>query len=479
MVGYALLSVVIALATVLLVYVSRGFYVDSEGTVIQNGLMYIDTEPVSADVYLNGEKQSGKTDARLVVPEGNYSIELKRAGYWPWQRSVRLDGGSLRRLTYVRLVPESLSQKQYLNLPAAPDVVSQSDDGRWLLLMYNKTPGEAHVVDLRSGTPRLVDVPFPAEIATQLQDGVWGSVQWADDNKTFLAAYSSGSTTTHVLADRTDPEQTVTLRDSIPLVSFTSATLHDGKRDRVYLHDADESVLYTANVTSGESAVLIEGVIEFAATGRDTVLYVTDALSSDGTVEVRLRERDDERSVIRTGLQESDTYLLDVGSRDDSPVVAISSPAEDRVIVYDDPRAAISSSSISDIPVPTTVMRIADPQQLMLSDDASAVIARGGDSFTSHEFTEDRTYAYSLNVLGQDIASIESFDWVDNRYMTLRTDTSHYFADFTGDNTHAVVDTVGALPLVFDDRRERIISVETRDSGAARLVETSLLAPDQ
>jgi len=71
-VGYGLFAVLIALATLLLVYVADGYYIDrSTGEVIQNGLVYVSSRPGGAEVYLNGEKQRGVTDERLVIPSNH------------------------------------------------------------------------------------------------------------------------------------------------------------------------------------------------------------------------------------------------------------------------------------------------------------------------------------------------------------------------------------------------------------------------
>ena len=109
LVMYVLLGIAISIATVVFVYNVNGYSIDRKtGEVVQNGLLYIDTKPESAEITLNGQKQRGRTDARLVVEEGDYEIQLDREGYQPWKRSIVLEGGSLRRLTYARLIPQKI-----------------------------------------------------------------------------------------------------------------------------------------------------------------------------------------------------------------------------------------------------------------------------------------------------------------------------------------------------------------------------------
>ena len=148
LVGYSLFSVAIAFATLLLVYMANGYDLDrSTGQVIQNGLIYLDSRPGGADVYLNGEKQRGTTDARLVVPAGSYTIDLKRTGYRGWSRSLLLEGGSLRRLTYARLIPEVLETSSVAELRSDPINISQSVDKRWAVFSYAEKPLQLDLID--------------------------------------------------------------------------------------------------------------------------------------------------------------------------------------------------------------------------------------------------------------------------------------------------------------------------------------------
>ena len=81
-IGYILFSIVILLATTVLVFIANGYDLDRDtGEVIQNGLIFVDSKPSGAEVFLNGAKQDGTTDSRLVVPAGNYDIGIFKPGY--------------------------------------------------------------------------------------------------------------------------------------------------------------------------------------------------------------------------------------------------------------------------------------------------------------------------------------------------------------------------------------------------------------
>ena len=75
MIGYVLMTVLIFTATLVLVFQAYGFGVDRKtGEVIQNGLVYIDSAPDKADIYIDGVKQQDRSNARLALKAGALSM---------------------------------------------------------------------------------------------------------------------------------------------------------------------------------------------------------------------------------------------------------------------------------------------------------------------------------------------------------------------------------------------------------------------
>src|SRR3954463_8609217 len=84
-VGYFLVAIVILLSTVILVYGAYGYGINTKtGQIIENGLLFVDSKPGGADIYLNGKKQPTPTSARLVLPSGDYKLSISKDGYHSW-----------------------------------------------------------------------------------------------------------------------------------------------------------------------------------------------------------------------------------------------------------------------------------------------------------------------------------------------------------------------------------------------------------
>ena len=80
MIGYALLSTAIILGTVILVYAVYGYGINTKtGQIIQNGLLFVDSNPSGATISISGSSQTSTTSARLILPAGNYTLTLSKA----------------------------------------------------------------------------------------------------------------------------------------------------------------------------------------------------------------------------------------------------------------------------------------------------------------------------------------------------------------------------------------------------------------
>ena len=148
-IGYALMAVAIAFATVILVYMGSGYYVDRQtGDLIQNGQIYVNSDPGGAQIYLNDKQQKAKTDNKLVVPSGSYKVGMKKDGYRDWEQTLQLEGGKVQRLDYARLIPTTLKSVITQTFASNPTHISQSPDRKYLSLVFAEKPNAVYFYDL-------------------------------------------------------------------------------------------------------------------------------------------------------------------------------------------------------------------------------------------------------------------------------------------------------------------------------------------
>jgi hypothetical protein len=475
--GYGLFAVAIGFATLLLVYLANGYYVDTgTGKVIQNGLVYVDSKPGGARIFLNGQQQRGSTDARLVLPEGEYDIMLQREGYREWSRSLSLEGGSLRRLTYARLIPNELSSNVAVNLKSDPVHASQSVDKRWVVLTYRENPLQIDVIDTEAAIITPVSVAVPAALVTAPIDGTLEIIEWADDNKTFIAKYTDSRTTNYLLIDRQNPALSQNLSTLFGSASYEIG-FQDRKRDNFFVYQPATQSLFTATLGSGLSSTpFIVKASEYKTFGRDWVLYVTES-NEEGMVEARFKRGD--KDILLKKVKTADKYLLQLAKLGSAPIMGISSPVENRAIIFNDPEKYLNDNENVTIPIATTVLRVNNPLDLRISSDSSIIMAYGTENYASHEFEADRSYTFKATIPND---SNQEIRWLDGQHFLFSSNGKQFMMDFDGSNMHELVASQALLGSFFTEDVENMFSFnpavaasETTPAQPATLSVTSLL----
>ena len=483
-IGYGLFAVLIAFATMVLVFVANGYFIDSRGEVIQNGIVFVDSKPRGAELYLNGEKQNRATDTRLVVPGGeNYDVELRKDGYRNWSRNIQLDGGSLRQLTYALLIPEQFEQGLTTNLRSNRVDSIQSPNKESVVISYQNNPLSLQVFDTTSEIPSVAPLALDAALVSDPENaGLLEFVEWADDNKMLLAKYTNVELVEYLLIDTENPERSSNLTRLLSNGQPYSFSFRDGKSDEFYAFHTNQRLLYRANTTLiGQNPVLETPLLSFDTHRADWIVYAAENTLSN-QVEIRFaRTQDDVDILIRDNLMMSNEYLVEVHSLNNAPVLAFSSPSENRAIAYADPEAFLRANPEARLPLATTVLRATEPSQLLFSSTGRTLLV-AGSTFASHEFRADRTHTYEITAERNKQYDVA---WVDDSHFTF-TDVSNiqHVVDFDGSNQY---DLLTSLPGVsyFDKDLQTIFTMEnSRQTNPettipARIVSTSLIVEEQ
>jgi hypothetical protein len=469
---YGLLGVAISIATIVVVYLVNGYTVDSQtGEVVRNSLLYVDTKPESAEIFVNGQKQRGRTDARLALPEGNYNIEMIRDGYRKWNRDLVLEGGSLRRLTYARLIPEKLDSELGVSLPSQPTTISQSIDKRWLIMAFSENPLLMQVVDLERPQLQAINLQLPIDILTTKLAGKWDFIDWADDNKTVLAKYVTAESVEYLLINREDGTRAKNLQKLFSPIQFNYVELRSRKNDEVYLFNEPTGGLWRGSVGNGQLESVQTGIIKFKSYDNDVFLYIAEIDSAEGRVSVFLKQGS---NIIKLReLKKSDKYLLDISKLGNSYVMGVGSTAENRIFVYNDPIKALKNNDFSSLPVPTTALKVERPEEMIISADSSTIAVRGGSAFATHEFEADRSYSFVYDGL---IDKDSKVRWLDGQHMTFSSSNKQILVDFDGSNRQELVISPYALGSLVNRDFDKLYTFSEPEvvGGPYRMMQTYL-----
>jgi hypothetical protein len=470
-IGYALIGLALALATTILLYQAYGFGIDRNGKVIQNGLVFFSSHPAAADIYIGGARYKNQTNTRMVVPAGQYVVEMRRAGYQTWKRPVTVEGGSVERFDYPFLFPSSLATATTKQYAAAPNLATQSHDRRWLLVS-TATVNEFDLYDLNAAKPVAKPVQVPADLlAAGSTTTSWKLVDWAGDNRHVVLQRfyqrqgQDGSE--YILFDRQDPSQSQNLT---VLLGFnpTAIALRDQNYDQYLAFDQVGAQVLTATLKKPTPQPYLRDVVGFT-TDSNTVLYVTTQGAPDGKVLVRLRHGDDPSYTLRQA-PAGTNYLLDLATYSGTPYVLAGAQNEDKVYVYKDPLAVLKGDAKA-VPVPVQILKVTAPTYASFSLNSRMVMAENSDHFAVYDAETDKGYAFQTKT-PLDAPQVHA-EWMDGFRLSMISAGRLAVFDFDGTN-QATLPFASPMYMPFFDHAYRYVYVLNTQNT---LTATPLLAP--
>ncbi len=468
--GYLLMAVVLAISTLVLAFATYGYGIDSKtGGIIQNGLINIDSHPVSADVFVNGQNR-GRTSTRLVLPAGDYLVQIQQNGYRSWQHNVNLEGSSIEQLVYPVLFPTKLVTKQITTLTSAPMLASSSPDQHWLVMQAPGGLGSFDIYDLSDTKHPHSSISLPADSLTaggtnhQLE-----LVEWSSDNNHFLLKHTWSAGTEYVMADRSTPTASININKFFPGVTFTSASLRDRKPDQFYLLNSATGALTAADSKNNSQTPLVTGVAQFKPYQANVLLYVK-ATSGDSEVHFWQSGQD---YLVRT-LPKADNYLLDLAQFNNQLYAVAGSPTDGKAYIYQNPFRALTHNPVL-TPRPFRVLVVHGAEFVSFSSNARFIAAQGGSQFAVYDAETDRQFRFDSKL---ELAPHAKASWMDGHRMTLVSKGLVVVQDFDGTNQQTLSSALdGFTPFFNHDYTAVLTLAPINGSTTVALNRTELKVP--
>ncbi len=448
-IGYMLMAVVVTLGTIIILYLAYGFDIDRKtGNLIQNGIVFVDSKPQGARVYLDGVQHRGRTDTRMVLPSGTYTIRIEGEGYRHWERTFSLEGGQIQRLVYPFLIPNEFDTTDVQQYDLLPGLATQSPDRRWLLVQRPTMTYQFDVFDLNSSdADRDVDtIIMPPAVLTQPDaPATLEFVEWSTNNRHALFKRTYGEAHEFILLDRERPAESVNINTTFGITPQI-ISLRNKHHDKFYYLESVPGVLRVADLNNRTiSAPIADAVIDYRSYGDDIIIYATQKDVQPGRAEFRIIEGDDTYT-LRT-VAEADRYVMDVSRYDGEWYYAAGSAREGTVLVYKNPLPALKGQSRSPLLV-SSIMRIKNPRFVSFSANTQFIGVQSGDELVTLDLYENHQYRIKLD---KDIPLEQKIRWMDGHRYIFSVNDQSYMIDFDGSNEQTLV-TSRLRPGPFFDR---------------------------
>lgn len=471
-IGYGLMAVLIGLGTILLVLFAYGFSFDrSTGSIIQNGLVFVDTNPIEANVYVNGELR-GRGDQRLVLPDDEYSIEVQEPGYRSWYKDLSLSGGSVVRLAYPLLFPETIETSTYRRFSQAPHLLSTSPDRRWLLLQESEDITSFVLYDLEQGINLPTFFSLPTGVVRQ---GVSGSelsvVEWSNDNEHVIVKHSYEDGVEFILVNRLDANQSQNLTDRFSDSTFHDISLIDKQYDQYHLFNRQTGNLVQAELESNDTEVVLEDIITYRSHGEDALLYVkeipqivgadsADERQEKDTVGVFMERVDSVYQIDSLPKGGAADYLLDLARFSGSWYVVFGHAEERRALIYQDPIELLEQEGITALNPVAILHTDANPRHVSFSTNARNIALQADEEYAVYD--AEREEIHNFRVADEGTALPRGY-WMDGHRITTIQSNTLFVTDFDGHNQQELVQCAPEYRPLFDTDYEYAYCIRHSD----------------
>lgn len=281
------IGMVVAIVAVVVVstLASMGFFVSSDGSIEQSGLIQIHSIPTGATVGLDGGVLFSRTNLSRMLTPGEHDLKISRDGYDSWSKSVQIYSGLLVRLYYPRLFLLGRTTEAVLNLGKNLNFYSISDDYTNALYMNNKNAVwdflsikgdevQTTSLDLSKVLPSVHEVEGGG---TRGQEEVWkfdgeiNAAQWSKDNDYVLLDIKIAEKREWILVNLKNSGESLNLTEIFGL-NFDKIEMIDGSANQLFaLENGHLRKIKTSDQSI--SRVLLDDLVDFMSDGLN-IVYV-------------------------------------------------------------------------------------------------------------------------------------------------------------------------------------------------------------
>ncbi|MDD5289716.1 MAG: PEGA domain-containing protein [Patescibacteria group bacterium] len=113
------------------------------------GVLFLESKPEKATVYLNSEKTSYQTTTRIkTLLPGEYQVEIKKDGYLSWSKKLKINAGETTFAQYIRLFKENINAEKILADKIS--AVSEMAENKIAIATNKNTGAELFLLNLKN-----------------------------------------------------------------------------------------------------------------------------------------------------------------------------------------------------------------------------------------------------------------------------------------------------------------------------------------
>ncbi len=422
---------------------AMGFFVTSNGTIEQSGLMQLHSFPTGATVDLDGAKLFSKTNLSRTLPPGEHTIKLEKSGYDTWSKTIKMYSGMLIRLRYPRLFLLDRKQERVARLGEKLEFYTTSIDNSYILYAKEDDP-IWRLVSVRGDDVRTTEIdmtkvlPGVKESGTKEKSqqftGRVEQISWSENSDYVVVRVGVEEKTEWILVNLKDANRSLNLTHTFGM-GFDAIKIIDGSASQLYaLENQHLRKINTNDRTI--SRVLLSGVEDFV-NYEANVIYVMVREDADKKDKVVGVYRDGEKAGTVIAKVEMDVRVkVALTKYFDEDYMAF--VVNDMMTIYygavPSYREEAAETDFSGLKILVDQMQLMElPETLEVSPEGEYLVARSGKDFMVVDLDMGDLYEYE--------AGTDEVKWLDDSMMMNVVDDKLTVWDFDYTNLRVLVKT--------------------------------------
>jgi hypothetical protein len=165
----------IVFISITMVFVLRGYYLDlSTLSIKKGGSVFVKSVPRTAQIYIDGKLKKKKSPINISLPSGYYTLQVKKDGFYSWEKKIKIDSGFVLWEEYVFLIR---IDKQEKTLAENIDSFSVSKD--YQKVAYSDIKGNIYTSDFNGDNKETI-------FENKELDKKITVLDWSKDNQSLL-----------------------------------------------------------------------------------------------------------------------------------------------------------------------------------------------------------------------------------------------------------------------------------------------------
>jgi|GEM_PF-4658101 len=434
-ISYILIAVFVGLGTYYLANYAQGIMINpATGDTTQNGLVMIQSKPVSANVMINDQPLKEDTPTRQILPIGNYTASLVAEGYRPWIKDFTVIGSDIIWLDYPLLIPKEITTTQETVLGKKP-IVASSNNRRLVMIGDGD---ELRLFNVSGKQTTESEVKLSKALRASLgKNPRLEKLVFASNDRYLLARYSSDKQRYFVRIDREQPNQSVNLNDLFNLELKEVIFDEDGNFNNFY--GQAKGNLYQFNIDDADIKELEQDVYAFHSF-KDYIFIVVS--NPNNKNQALLSYRKGNNDFVEIGkIAKSDQYLLDAQQFKDRINVVVASSK--KTYIYKNIQRKVKSTVVIKLPA----------KQAEFSSNGRFLAVSDGMNVQMFDLEFGKKFKFSIS------DKSVNFRWIDNFRLSFVAGKQAWLIDFDGNNNQPIVKASPLFIPITSQNNESLLTI--------------------